>query len=47
VFSERQSFDQTTVFELNGYFVTPQALEKLVQDRVHKVQCGYPIVAFY
>lgn len=35
------------VFELNGYFVTPQALDKLVQDRMNKIQVGYPIVDFY
>ena len=46
MFCERQEVG-TTIFELNGYFVTPQALEKLVQDRVHIVQCGYPVVDFY
>jgi hypothetical protein len=38
---------ESNIFELNGYFVTPQALEKLVQERVHKIQSGYPIVDFY
>lgn len=38
---------ESTIFELNGYFVTPQALDRLVQDRVHKIQAGYPVVDFY
>lgn len=43
---ERKEYD-ATIFELNGYFVTPRALDKLVQDRLHKIQAGYPIVDFY
>lgn len=38
---------ESTVFELNGYFVTPQALDRLVQERVNKIQVGYPFVDFY
>ena len=36
-----------TEFSLNAYVVTPEALEKLVQERVQKVKTGYPIVDFY
>ena len=44
---EYAGVDESTIFELNGYFVTPQALERLVQDRVNKIQVGKPIVDFY
>ena len=44
---EYAGVDESTIFELNGYFVTPQALERLVQDRVNKIQVSKPIVDFY
>lgn len=34
---ERQE-NESTIFELNGYFVTPQALDRLVQERLNKIQ---------
>ncbi len=44
---EYAGVDESTIFELNGYFVTPQALERLAQDRVNKIQVDKPIVDFY